>query len=466
MKKKLLNSYWEGIISREGSSYQTILNFFVPELISALVIYSLPYILDELFIAQLRSASTYAAVGLTNSTLVHFLTKIAEGIAVGITIATGLANGAGKERLVGRTFIQSLWVTLIFATFVSSCLFFFAKSLLVTYGFPEEMVIVGVPFLRLKSFGVFLNFILFSIIGFLRGIKNTKTPMIIFLVGACSFVFCDYVLIFGKLGFKALGFLGSAWASIIQQSVMIFLALYYVYKSLNHDRFDLRFSWPSLTSIVSIFNLSWPIIIDKAMMSICYIWLGKMIAPMGTNMLATFTVIKNIERFAFLPAIAGAQIITFLASNLIGAGESDGLKSTIKKTMFVSSTFVFFLLLVISFYPTQIISCFDKTGAFTAQAAKVLPIVSVFVFFDLIQLILSAALRGMSYVKLVMNTRIIFSLCFFIPITFLTNVFGFFEPGLKFILLYGTFYISSALMACFYVYKFRSMDSRSIKELI
>lgn len=466
MKKNLLDSYLEGVKTKEGSSFTTILNYFAPELISALVIYSLPYLLDELFIAQLKSASTYAAVGLTNSTLIHLLTKIAEGIAVGITIATGTANGAGKEKIIGSTFIQSIWVTLSVGFLIASSLFVGANWLLFNYGYTQEMIVIGVPFLKLKSFGVFLNFILFSIIGFLRGLKNTKTPMYIFLAGAMVFVFCDYVFIFGKFGVEPMGYIGSAWASIVQQIVMIFLACYTVYKTMNCERFAIKFYWPDFTAMFSIFNLSWPIIIDKAMMSLCYIWLGKMISPMGTMMLATYTVIKNIERFAFLPAIAGAQIITFLSSNLMGAGQSEGVKSTIKKTILISTSAVFMSLLVISLYPNSIVSLFDKTGSFTAQASKILPIISVFVLFDVVQLILSAALRGISQVRLVMNTRILLSFLFFIPITFLISNFINIDSLLKFLLLYGTFYVSSALMACFYVYKFRCMDSSSIRKIV
>jgi Na+-driven multidrug efflux pump len=150
----------------------------------------------------------------------------------------------------------------------------------------------------------------------------------------------------------------------------------------------------------------------------------------------------------------------------MGAGQSEGVKSTIKKTILISTSAVFMSLLVISLYPNSIVSLFDKTGSFTAQASKILPIISVFVLFDVVQLILSAALRGISQVRLVMNTRILLSFLFFIPITFLISNFINIDSLLKFLLLYGTFYVSSALMACFYVYKFRCMDSSSIRKIV
>ena len=71
----------------------------------------------------------------------------------------------------------------------------------------------------------------------------------------------------------------------------------------------------------------------------------------------------------------------------------------------------------------------------------------------------------MSQVRLVMNTRLLFSFFFFLPTTYLINNFIFIEPILKFLLLFGTLYISSALMACLYVYKFRAMELTS-KEIV
>ena len=54
---------------------------FVPELISNLIIYSLPIILDAHFIGILRSTPSYSVLGMTNN-LIHWIIKIAEGLSV------------------------------------------------------------------------------------------------------------------------------------------------------------------------------------------------------------------------------------------------------------------------------------------------------------------------------------------------------------------------------------------------
>ena len=61
MKKSLLASYIYGIRDlAHGESYSRLFRYFFPEFITALALYSAPYIVDALFIADLKSTSAYA----------------------------------------------------------------------------------------------------------------------------------------------------------------------------------------------------------------------------------------------------------------------------------------------------------------------------------------------------------------------------------------------------------------------
>jgi Na+-driven multidrug efflux pump len=76
-----------------------------------------------------------------------------------------------------------------------------------------------------------------------------------------------------------------------------------------------------------------------------------MIAPMGKYAIASYTVVKDMERFAFLPAMAFAQIITILVSNDFGKRKWFDISANIKKVVFLTSLMVFALLAVLSLYP-------------------------------------------------------------------------------------------------------------------
>lgn len=463
MKKGLLASYVAGIRdAQSGETYNTIIRYFIPEYITSLVVFSLPFLLDSVFIARLESMPAYATLGVTNN-LIHFFIKIAEAFSVGTVVLAGQYNGKFQFHKVGRVVRDSFWVTCLLGAIISTSLYFGAAWIYEWHGVPTEIAHLGVPFLQLRSIGIFFTFLAYSFIGFLKGIKNTKTPMQIYLAGALVFILCDYMFIFGNLGMPRLGLNGSALASVIQSVVMLVAALWFVFsdKQYRHYAISLFTGLTEKNYIKDLAGLIWPMVIDKATLAAAYIWLNKMLCPMGTCAVASFAVVKDMERFAFLPAIACAQIITFLVSNDYGIQNWNGIKSNIKKVIFLSSILVFSILFLFSMFPKVVMQIFDKKGEFSPIAAQVFPILSILVFFDLLQLVLSGALRGASNVKTVMMVRLVVCLGYFVPISYVLSNMPINNIALKFMLIYGSFYIGNALMSLVYIHRFRTDDWKS-----
>jgi len=189
MKKGLFSSYVSGIRDKQnGENLEQIFRYFLPEFITALVLYSSLYLVDAYWIADLKSTSTYATLGMTN-TFLHFIVKVAEGLSVGAIVLTGIHNGQSRYQQAGRTFVDVFWTTCVSGAVFASILFFGAYWIYWLLGVPKEMIALGIPFLRIRAIGIFFMFLYFAFIGFLRGIKNTKTPMKIFIVGASVFLF-------------------------------------------------------------------------------------------------------------------------------------------------------------------------------------------------------------------------------------------------------------------------------------
>lgn len=455
MKNNAVVNYLHDVLrDTKGERYVKIMYYFIPEFITALVLYSLPFWLESFFISQ-ESTPAYATLGTIN-TLLHLLLKVAEAFSVGTVIVAGHYNGMHSYKDVGRTLRDSFWMTCLVGGVVALVLIAGAPWIYQWYGVSPEMVRLGVPFLRLCALGIFFTFIYFAFIGFLRGIKNTRTPMQFFVFGAVIFIFFDYSLIFGKFGFPKLGLQGAAWASVIQYGSMCVLAFFYVLINKKYHKYgiELLSVFKDKSYIYDLIQLSWPVILDKASLAMAYIWLCKMINPMGINVTASFCIIKDLERFAFLPAIALAQIITFLVSNDYGVERWESIEANLKKILFLASLFVFSILLTISLWSEYIVTFFDKKGEFGSLAAYSFPILSVLAFFDLLQLILSGGLRGAGNVKTVMMVRLIVCFCYFFPVSYAISSLPIANDTVKFIVLYSSFYIGNALMSVFYIYRF------------
>jgi Na+-driven multidrug efflux pump len=113
------------------------------------------------------------------------------------------------------------------------------------------------------------------------------------------------------------------------------------------------------------------------------------------------------------------------------------------------------ILMIFAINPARIIQFFDKTGEFTPLAVWAFPFVSVLVFLDLIQLILAGALRGAGNVRMVMQTRLLVCIGFFVPVSYLLSTMQM-PTFTKFILIYSSFYVGNALMSVVYIRRFRS----------
>lgn len=455
-KKTLVQSYIAGITdSLSGESYSRIAGYFLPELVTAFLLSSILSWIDASFIGYLESTSMCATQGVM-TTFVHFLTKIAEGLAVGTVVLCGQYNGMERYRDVGKTAMSALVITLFVGGIISLLLYFGAYPINLFFKTSPFMVKLGVRFLRLRAIGIFFSFVYFALIGFLRGIKRPGLSMKFFLLGGVVFVFFDYALIFGKFGFPQMGFQGSAVASVIQYGVMLLSVMLF----LVLDKKTRRYSASLLQSFdknhaYDIISVSWPVMLDKATLAAAKIWLVRLIAPMGKTALASFTVIREMEQFAFVPAIAFAQVITFLVSNDYSVGNWLGIKNNTKKVIFLSSIMVFTILLLFSLWPVPVIQFFDKKGSFTQFTATAFPLLSVLVFFDLLQLILAGALRGAANVKTVMWTRVIVCICFFGPLSYGLSLLPITNLIVKFLLVYGSFYIGNGVMSLVYIYRFR-----------
>jgi MATE family multidrug resistance protein len=460
MKKGLIASYVSGLTDVvHGESYATIIRYFIPEFITAFLLYSMPLWIDAYFIGQLKSTPVYGTLGATNN-LIHLIIKIAEAFSVGTLVLSGKQNGRGEFKSVGRTLRDAFWITCIVGLSIAGFLYV-AADWIYSWYVPSEMVAIGAPFLRLRAISIFFMFIVLAFVGFLRGIKNTRVPMYIFVSGIITFLCLDYLLIFGVGIFPRMGLHGSAVASLVQYVVMLIVAVTVILKNKTYRRYGIElFSsvhqpamWKDLCS------LSFPILLDKSILALAYIWLCAMMKPMGTASVATFCVIRDMERCALVPAIACAQVVTFLVSNGIGVGNWDGIKSTIKKIVFLATIMVFMILMLFCLYPVSIIQCFDPNSEFTSMAARAFPILSMLAFFDTLQLILAGALRGAANVQTVMSVRFAVCLFYFMPVSYLIAYWlPIDDMTMRFILVYGSFYLGNGLMSVMYINRFRSEE--------
>ena len=445
-------------------STSALFGYFLPELVTVSVLYIGLEIINFSFLAYTEIELGNATLFLTNS-LFHLITKVAEGFSVGLVILSGNHNGARDFTKAGRVFTDAFWTTALFGAVLSIALFHGAHVIYAFYEAPQQVVDIGVPYLQIRSISIFISFIYFAIIGFLRGIKNPQTPMMIFLMGAGVYLFFDYALIFGRFGFPALGLKGSAIATVIQYAFMLFAALLYILLHSDLHKYNIRFfSRLRFSTIHELFELSWPVMVDKASMALSPIWLNKMIGltaklstvAAGKMMLDSYTVLKMMEKVGILPALAFAQVVTYLVSNDMALKPIALIKDNIKKVLFIACILVGCCTFLFCLKPQLFLTLLNKQNSYNVLMANTLPLIALLIIFDAVQIVLSAALRGASQVKTVMMARLLVTSFIFIPFTYGICHLPIANPLFKFMLLYSSAHLSFAIMGFIYIYVFKN----------
>lgn len=90
---------------------------------------------------------------------------------------------------------------------------------------PQNDVILGQPFLRLMAISTPFMIIFSAIKGFFDGMEKTTIGMMISIIGLILNVILNIGLIYGKFGLPELGFIGSAWATLISRIIICFLMI-------------------------------------------------------------------------------------------------------------------------------------------------------------------------------------------------------------------------------------------------
>ncbi len=196
--------------------------------------------------------------------------------------------------------------------------------------------------------------------GIIRGVGNTRVPMIIALIANTYNVIGDYLLIFGNYGFPALGVKGAALATGSAQLIALILSLGYLFM----HRGILPFNWQSLfpldkAIINKVLKLSIPAGAEELTNSGSRMITAGWITFLGPVAFAANAAAIAAEAFSFMPGQAFAIAATTLVGQRLGAGyvkqaRDSGYWAVVSATILMS-----LFGLVFFFMPYLVMSLFD-----------------------------------------------------------------------------------------------------------
>lgn len=367
----------------------------------ALMVPQFNFIINNVFLGHL-SEQALATASITG---VYYLIFAAIGAGLNNGLQALISRRAGENRPeeIGKIFNQGILISLSIAAAGILITYFIAPLILRLSIHSEQTYQMSVEFLRIRIWGLPFLYIYQMRNALLVGINQSKFLVAGTLAEAAANVFFDYTLIFGNLGFPALGFNGAAYASIIAEFFGMFVIFLVIAGKGIGKQFSLlkRLSWDKQNATL-IANMSGPLVFQHAIALVSWVFFYILIEHHGKTNLAISNTMRNVFGFFGVFNWAFASTSNSMVSNVIGQGRKDAVLQLTNKIMLLSISFAAAACVFLNLYPEVYLSIYGQSQEFIQEGTPVLRLVAA------AMLLMSPATVWLNAVTGTGNTRMTF----------------------------------------------------------
>lgn len=138
-------------------------------------------------------------------------------LAFGTTASVARSLGAGDRARALATGIDGVWLAVLTGTVVTVAGVVLTGPLVATFGAGSEVSGHATTYLRIAFLGTTPLLVMLATTGVLRGLQDTKTPLVVAVAGNALNVVLNLLLVYGVGSFDGLGIAGSAIGSVLAQ---------------------------------------------------------------------------------------------------------------------------------------------------------------------------------------------------------------------------------------------------------
>jgi MATE family multidrug resistance protein len=305
------------------------------------------------------------------------------------------AYGASQDKRVGQLTRQALWLSQFIAiTLIVPMLF--VKPILVAIGIAPEIVPKAQGFVYAICCGLpaIMAFLALRFVS--EGIGWTRPIMLTALVGLVSNVIGCYVFMYGKLGFPALGAVGTGVSNAVAMWIMFVVMLAYVRRHRRYRPFELfaQFDAPRLGALREILSLGLPF--GGAVLSegALFVAAAFIMGTMGATVVAAHQIAINYAALMFMIPLSVHSATTIHVGHALGRGDVAHGRFAGFTGIAMCGGFMACSALVILVLGPQIAALYTGDTAVQTMAAGLLLMAAIFQISDGLQVGGAGALRG------------------------------------------------------------------------
>ena len=303
--------------------FNELVKLALPVSIQALLV-SILNVTDVMMVGALGDSSAVAAVGLANK--MHFVTLLlifgfTNAASVLISQYVGAQQFHKIKQVISLSILTGgsilLPVVLLFSLSPENWLSFISDD--------PAVIRLSADYLVITATVVIIMVIIMSYEVALRALGQTTAPMLFAAASIAINVCLNYILIFGKMGFPAMGVAGAAWATLVSRIIQ--LALMYAYLIVTNHQ--LKFSKQDFKGLIdqsswlSFWAFSLPIAFNFVLWGFGSSIYHMIASRMGTIPLAVISILAPIESLVISLFMGFSAAASILLGRALGANDFD-----------------------------------------------------------------------------------------------------------------------------------------------
>ena len=326
--------------------------------------FSLPYLLsyflqtlyglaDLFIIGQFEGVASTTAVSI-GSQVMHMLTVMIVGLAMGSTVCIGQAVGAGDKKRASAAIGNTVTLFMLLSVVITALLLALVRPIVSVMSTPAEaadgtrayltICFIGIPFITAYNI----------ISAIFRGLGDSKSPMIFIAVACAANIALDYIFI-GAMG---LGPAGAALGTTLSQAISVVFSLTVILRRKSGISLERRDLHPQRDTMGQLLRIGVPVAAQDGLIQIAFIVITVIANRRGLDAAAAVGIVEKIISFVFLVPSSMLSTVSALCAQTIGAGKQARAEQTLRYAVIIAVSFGIIIALLTQFISEQAVGLF------------------------------------------------------------------------------------------------------------
>lgn len=345
-----------------GSVFKSIIFFSLPYLLSYLL-QTLYGMADLFIIGQFEGVASTTAVSI-GSQVMHMLTVMIVGLAMGSTVSIGQSVGANDKKSAATNIGNTVTLFMLLSLILTVILLVLVKPIVSIMSTPTEAIPGTIDYLTICFIGIPFITAYNIISSIFRGMGDSKSPMYFIAVACAANIGLDYLF----MGPLHMGPAGAALGTTLSQAISVITSLAVIFRrksGISVTKNDFR---PQHTVMGKILKIGFPIALQDGLIQISFIVITIIANRRGLNDAAAVGIVEKVMSFLFLIPSSMLSTVSALGAQNIGAGKTERAKLTLRYAALIAVCFGTVTAITIQFIAEPVVALF--TNAATQDGAE------------------------------------------------------------------------------------------------